>query len=71
MAVLRQYRIEDENKTQEQLINEVCELRRQVAELKKIVIEYKRLEEKLKYLSFHDSLTGLYNRNYFEEEMKR
>ncbi|AMM40557.1 PAS/PAC sensor-containing diguanylate cyclase [Candidatus Desulfofervidus auxilii] len=71
MAVLDPYRIEDGNKIQEQLINEVYELRRQVAELKKIVIEYKKLEEKLKYLSFHDSLTGLYNRNYFEEEMKR
>lgn len=28
-------------------------------------------EEKLKYLSFHDALTGLYNRLYLEEEMKR
>lgn len=28
-------------------------------------------EEKLKYLSFNDSLTGLYNRAYFEEEILR
>lgn len=28
-------------------------------------------EERSRYLSFHDSLTGLYNRAYFEEEMKR
>ncbi|WP_108309244.1 GGDEF domain-containing protein [Thermodesulfobium acidiphilum] len=27
--------------------------------------------EKLKYLSFHDELTGLYNRNYFENEIKK
>jgi two-component system, cell cycle response regulator len=28
-------------------------------------------EEKILYLSMHDSLTGLYNRGYFEEEMAR
>ncbi|MGM0656423.1 MAG: diguanylate cyclase domain-containing protein, partial [Thermodesulfobacteriota bacterium] len=33
--------------------------------------EWKKTEEKLIYLSFHDSLTGVYNRAYFEEEMKR
>ena len=27
--------------------------------------------ERLKYLSFHDELTGLYNRNYFENEVKK
>lgn len=31
----------------------------------------KESEEKIKYLSFHDQLTGLYNRRFFEEELKR
>ncbi len=31
----------------------------------------KKKEKKLQYLSFHDRLTGLYNRSYFEEELKR
>lgn len=28
-------------------------------------------EERVRYISFHDSLTGLYNRGFLEEEMKR
>jgi len=33
--------------------------------------ERKRTEERIRYLSFHDALTGLYNRAYFEEELER
>ena len=35
------------------------------------ITELKEKEEKLKYLSYHDGLTGLYNRSYLEEEMQR
>ena len=35
------------------------------------ITEHKTFREKLNYMSFHDSLTGLYNRNFFEEEMSR
>ncbi len=35
------------------------------------VTEVKKVEEQLRYLSFHDKLTDLYNRAYFEEEVKR
>jgi diguanylate cyclase (GGDEF)-like protein len=35
------------------------------------ISERKSVEEKLRYMSMHDSLTGLYNRTYFAEEMKR
>lgn len=33
--------------------------------------ERKQLEDKLHYLALHDSLTGLYNRGYYEEELRR
>jgi diguanylate cyclase (GGDEF)-like protein len=35
------------------------------------IAEIKRLEEELRRLSFYDALTGLYNRTYFEQELKR
>lgn len=31
----------------------------------------KKIEQDIKFLSFHDQLTGLYNRRFFEEELKR
>ncbi|MGE5415781.1 MAG: diguanylate cyclase domain-containing protein [Acidobacteriota bacterium] len=33
--------------------------------------ERKQAEERLRYISFHDILTDLYNRSYFEEELLR
>jgi len=35
------------------------------------ITDRRRAEERFKYLSLHDSLTGLYNRAYFEEELRR
>ena len=35
------------------------------------ITERKRMEEKLKEMGIYDSLTGLYNRNFFDGEMER
>ncbi len=35
------------------------------------ITERKKYERKIKYLSYHDNLTGLYNRDFFDEEIKR
>ena len=35
------------------------------------ITERKQAEERLRYLSFHDIMTGSYNRTYFEEELRR
>ena len=35
------------------------------------ITERRQADEKIRYLSFHDQLTGLYNRHFLEEEMKR
>ncbi len=34
-------------------------------------IEQRAAQERIRYLSFHDQLTGLYNKGYFIEELKR
>ena len=37
----------------------------------KDITDRKKYENKIKYMSFHDYLTGLYNRAFFEEELAR
>lgn len=46
------------------------QISRMVGTLSEITIR-KQAEEEIKYLSFHDKLTGLYNRAFFEEEINR
>jgi len=41
-----------------------------VASIGEDITERKQFEERLQHMSFHDSLTGLYNRTYFEEKMR-
>src|SRR5665647_2219082 len=35
------------------------------------ITDYKKAEEQILYISYHDQLTGLYNRRFYEEELKR
>jgi len=35
------------------------------------ITDRRKKEEQIEYLSFHDQLTGLYNRRFYEEELKR
>jgi diguanylate cyclase (GGDEF)-like protein/putative nucleotidyltransferase with HDIG domain len=35
------------------------------------ISEKKQKQEEIEYLSYHDQLTGLYNRRFYEEELKR
>ncbi|MEN3186247.1 MAG: PAS domain-containing protein [Atribacterota bacterium] len=42
-----------------------------VVEISVDITERKKAEEQIRYLSFHDPLTGLYNRFFLQEELKR
>ena len=44
---------------------------KQIIGVSRDITQKKEIEDQIEYLSFHDSLTGLYNRGYFEEEMQR
>lgn len=47
------------------------ELWENINQLQLEIEERKKAEERVKYLTWHDILTGLYNRNFFEEELER
>ncbi len=56
---------------EKRVIERTADLAAANEELKAEVIERKNAEEKMAYLSLHDALTGLYNRTFFEQEMRR
>lgn len=43
----------------------------EVVGISRNIDERKKAQEKILYLSYHDQLTGLYNRRFYEEELKR
>ena len=42
-----------------------------ITDRKRAELELEKERNRIEYISFHDKLTGLYNRRFFEEEMKR
>jgi len=60
------------NEALEQKVKErTKELEEINTELERELCEHEVRQEKINYLSFHDKLTGLYNRDYYEEEIRR
>ncbi|MHB8127098.1 MAG: PAS domain S-box protein [Desulfitobacteriaceae bacterium] len=49
----------------------VCSGENEVLAISRNITDRKQIEEQLKHLSLHDSLTQLYNRTFFEEQTKR
>lgn len=56
---------------EKRVIERTADLAAANEELKAEVIERKNAEEKMAFFSLHDTLTGLYNRTFFEQEMRR
>ncbi|MGE5396785.1 MAG: diguanylate cyclase domain-containing protein [Chitinophagales bacterium] len=67
-----QEEIKQANLLLEQKVEERTAVLLQLSEsLKAEIVERKKAEEQLRFLGLHDYATGLYNRAYFSEEMRR
>ncbi|VAX22204.1 diguanylate cyclase/phosphodiesterase (GGDEF & EAL domains) with PAS/PAC sensor(s) [hydrothermal vent metagenome] len=56
------------NKQLERIVGELAEAN---DKMRKEIVERKKKEKQINYMSYHDSLTGLPNRNQFNETLKR
>lgn len=70
--------ISDLKRTERELVNSRMELEAAYEELiateeelRNQFLELQQKEKELRYINQHDGLTGLYNRNYFEQEISR
>ncbi len=77
IEIFNDYILTTRNSTRKRVSGKGAKLRDILGNVQGIVItirdETERLknQERITYLSMHDSLTGLYNRAYFDEELKR
>ncbi|OPY62219.1 MAG: Cyclic di-GMP phosphodiesterase response regulator RpfG [Pelotomaculum sp. PtaU1.Bin065] len=70
--------IKENNDLHKMILERNQQLKETIASLKEFNImledeinERTKREEEIRYLSYHDKLTGLYNRRFYEEEIKR
>lgn len=59
------------------IVYSICPVKNNMQEIYEIVISFRDITDKiakdkeLDYITYHDSLTGVYNRNFFNEEIKK
>lgn len=64
--------LEEANRELEKkVLQRTAQVEEATKKLKDELNDRRRNDEKINFLSFHDKLTGLYNRAYFEEELSR
>lgn len=66
-----EYKLKIADKEQYFELRMVKNNKEEVLAISREVSERKQMEQKLEYLSYHDQLTGLYNRRFIKEELKR
>ncbi|KGJ91646.1 sensor domain-containing diguanylate cyclase [Colwellia psychrerythraea] len=58
------------DRLEEKIHERTYKLEQALNDLQKEMAKGKKLEQKLKFIAFHDNLTNLYNRQYFLDQMK-